>query len=212
MQSKHVHVQEIKWFSLPRQRRLGRMCPVGRTKRDDAPSEPSDWYSDGVCVQYEPFATLRMAARTNVRREHLSCHALRVLFWLVGSLLSEFGKHWNCRQILLKCSCQRVRWFWSCYRQRDAVRLVGALLQPFAFKASTNISRRFCANCLKLVWYCCSPRNMLELSTARHVFVEVMAPEYVEWIFRTLIGTDKKRRGTHPSRLTRELFHKNVMT
>jgi hypothetical protein len=194
--------QEIKGFSLHRQGRLGRMCPVGRTKRDAA-SEPSDSYSDGACVQSETFATLRL---DKVKRAHLvSCRAFRVLVWLLGCLLSELGKYWNCRQILLKCSCQRVRWFWSCYRQTDVDRLdrlVGTLLQPFAFKASANISRRFCTNCLKLVWHCCPPRSMLELSTARHVFIEVMAPEHVQWIFRTLIGTDKKGRGTHPSRLT----------
>jgi hypothetical protein len=80
MQSKQVHVQEIKGFSLHRQSRLGRMCLVGRTNRN-APSEPSDWYSDGACVQSEPFATLRMAAQTNAMRAHLvCCNALRLLF------------------------------------------------------------------------------------------------------------------------------------
>lgn len=99
----------------------------------------------------------------------LSCTSGTVLTcWL---LLSELGKHWNCRQILVKCSCQSFRWFWSCYRQTVADRLVGALLQPSAFVASTNICCSFCTNYLKLVCYCCPSCNMLELSTARHVLV-----------------------------------------
>jgi hypothetical protein len=167
MQSKQVHVQEIKRFSLHRKRRLGRMCLVGRTNRN-APSESSYWYSDGG-VQSEPFATLRMAAHTDVMRAHLiCCNALRVLFWLVGSLVVRI-------QQALKLSTEFSEMFMSACSvilkllQTDADRLVVALLQPFAFKASTNISRRFRTNFLKLGCHC-SPCNMLELSTARHVF------------------------------------------
>jgi hypothetical protein len=53
------------------------------THKTECCTEPSDWYSDGACVQSQPFPT-RLAIRTNARCAHLlSCRALRVLFdWL----------------------------------------------------------------------------------------------------------------------------------